>query len=188
MLAENPLISYKEDESTDSLLEKGVEMLRAFFASMKPEKVLAVDQEFSIPVSEGKALLSGFMDLLVESETGVTVVEFKTAARKWSQGDADSTLQATTYALAAQNLFPGREVSIRFDIITKAKQPAFQQLHTKRGNWDEIRLINLITATQDAVEKSVFFPIQGYRCAGCGFASRCQMWTYEPVEAEAARV
>ena len=72
--------------------------------------------------------------------------------------------------------------------MTLTKQPAFQSLATRRGQWEEIRVTSLIAAAQDAVDKAAFYPVRSFRCAGCAYGLQCQAWAYELVEAEEARV
>jgi len=77
MLAENPILSFKKGESVDSLLEKGVAMLKVFFEAVKPEKVVDVDIEFKIPIAlndHEDALLTGFMDLVVENGMAIVAI------------------------------------------------------------------------------------------------------------------
>lgn len=186
LLLGNPLVEFKDGESLDTMLEKGVDMLRVFLGEVQPERVVDVDLEFDVPVNDGASRLRGYIDLVVEDDEGLNLVEFKSAGRRWPQADADSSLQATLYTLAAQQIFPGQNINVRFDVITKAKAPRFQSLGTCRGIWAVNRASNLIAAAEDAVDKGVFHPVQSFRCAGCAYRAQCKTWSYQPITAVCA--
>jgi hypothetical protein len=57
------------------------------------------------------------------------VVDVKTAARSYSQLQADLSLQLSIYLWAASRLFenPVEYLAARFDVITKTKKPKLQR-------------------------------------------------------------
>jgi len=178
-----PPVSYAEGEDVDSLLALGVRMLDAFIAGMNStERVLSVAVPFSVPLvdQDGNALskpLIGEYDLIVEAEHGVTIVDWKTSARRWAQDKAHQELQPTAYLYAWKaNAHAAR---FRYDIVTKAKTktPAVQRIETIRHQDDFDRFVEKVKQVERVCRAEAFIPNdQGWACSGCPFSLSCQAW------------
>ena len=100
-------IHFKRGDDLDSLRETGRGLVEVYLEEAKTGKILAVEQPFQTSLVDprtGEELepkLVGFFDLIEEDEDGnVSVVEIKTAARKWSAGQVELDLQGSLYAEA----------------------------------------------------------------------------------------
>lgn len=126
--------------------------------------------------SEVKGLpvpLMGIIDLVTVD--GV-VSDLKTGAKKWNQGRADNSIQATMYdGLLTDNM--GKPRSIEFDIVIRnQKEP--QILTTTRTEDDWGKLVMRSQAMLRGVELGAFNPTHpdNWWCSEkwCGFWHRCQ--------------
>jgi hypothetical protein len=104
-----------------------------------------------------------------------TIVDFKTSKRKWAQGAADESLQATAYA-AAMGVGKTREfATIEFHVFTKTKTPGLQILETTRDVSDVMQFYNIAKQVWDAIEMGIFVPNPiGWHCS----ESYCPFWQH----------
>ncbi len=145
-------ICYGKSEDKDSLLEKAGQMLTVFCEQVKPGRVVAIEEEVRCQLAHEIPELLGYIDL-VEIETNeqgqdeLVLVDFKTAARKPDSPDYN---QLILYALAAHRTGLAQQynlpLSLRFDYITKTRNPEYLQFRFKPDHsqacllaWDEFR-------------------------------------------------
>lgn len=105
------------------------------------------------------------------------VADFKTAGKKKSQGEADSSVQLTVEA-AAFHIDTGRQAAeVRLDVLVKTKQPYRQVLATHRTIADFHALTNRINAMLAMIEKGIFPPTTpgAWWCSPrwCGYWATC---------------
>ena len=121
----------------------------------------------------------GTVDLLErDAERRLVVVDLKTAARKYSDLQAEQSLQLSIYSYAI-SLGPhaGEEdVQLRFDVLTKTRQPELCRYWTTRDRAANVRLYRLAAEVPKAIEAGVFHPIVGWQCKECPFRSKCWAW------------
>jgi RecB family exonuclease len=95
-------------------------------------QVVAVDSAFAVPLVDqatGAVLerdLVGTLDLVERQADGrLVVVDLKTAARKYSDLQVDASLQLSiySYATAMNGLADEQDLRLRFDVLTKTRQP-----------------------------------------------------------------
>ena len=121
------------------------------------------------------------------------VVDFKTAARKPPQKDADESIQLTIYA-AAYRIDTGEDAAeVRLDAVTKTKKPARHILTSTRSEADYRALLsrtNAMLATiaafrKEGVEPWPAAPVGAWWCGTkfCGFARSCPHFNSERREA-----
>ena len=108
-LKEDNDIRYGDGQDSESCMAQGQAIVGVFHANSDPEEeVLRVSEAMAVPLidSTGQVLadpLIGELDLLVRDGGGrLVIVDWKTAARKWLKGKADSEIQPTAllYAFA----------------------------------------------------------------------------------------
>ena len=125
-------VRFGERDTMASLLALGKEMLGVLFTNVDPAtEVVAVEQPFKVPLIDpetGEVLerdLVGALDLLQRDAKGLVVVDLKTAARRYSDVHVEASLQLTIYSYATAMLgFADQEdLRLRFDVLTKTKQP-----------------------------------------------------------------
>jgi len=181
-LQEDKDIRYGAGQDAESCLVQGQSIIGVFHANTDPEEeVLSVSEALAVPLinSAGEVLedpLIGELDVLVRDRDGSKViVDWKTAARKWPKGKADSEIQPTAmiYAYLQQH---GECPSFRYDIGIKTKTPGFQQESTTRSADDFDRMIWLIQSIEKAIKADAFLPQKGFMCPSCQYAGACARW------------
>ena len=125
-------LTYKSDESFDSCLEKGIDILKVAYENWSDDyAVKSVAESFSVEVPGLSKPLIGEFDLIVTDDGDEAVCDWKTASSKWPAGKADRDLQATAFCYAYQKVHDKNPL-FRFDVYTKAKQPTLNQYYTVR--------------------------------------------------------
>jgi hypothetical protein len=106
------------------------------------------------------------------------VVDLKTAARKYTDLQVEASLQLSIYSYAATMLgFADQDdVRLRFDVLTKARQPELEPYWTARDRAANVRLFRLASEVLGAIEARVFHPVVGWQCKDCPYRSRCWAW------------
>ena len=174
-------LQYRDGESSASLADLGICLLETYLKQPPAENIVGVEMSLLVPLttSKGKILekpLVALIDLLSREEAELQVTDFKTSGRKLSQGETDSSLQATFYALAVQERFD-EQASIGYTVFVKTKTPKIQQLATARNESDFQRLGDLFGAVGCAIEAEAFYPIESaFNCSGCAYYKPCRQW------------
>ena len=183
-------IQYGARDDHESLADKGREMIKCFVDHIDPkERVVEVSQAFAVPVysPDGAVVelpIIGEFDLVVERDGKPIIVDWKTAAKKWSTGQADKSFQATVYSYAWNQMY-GSRPEVRFDVVTKTKTPGFDQQSTKRTEDDEQRMALMISKAQQIIKHELYYPSEtGFYCGGCPHAQACKVWHQECPSAE----
>jgi RecB family exonuclease len=191
ILGKDPLLKFGKRDWAD-LLNLGLDMLHVFLENMTVEKVVFVDHEFTVPlITPGGEILerplTGIFDLVVESDDGLTVVDFKTGSKKYTTVEVAENLQATAYCYGVHHSFEGfGKVSFRFDLLTKTKKPAFVSYPTERTERDFTRLVSLFQEAEKEIDNGVFLPRPSWRCRSCSHQGACADWT--PSERESGQI
>lgn len=181
--AANELVRYTAKENEEDLRQTGEKILKLFREKAQPRRILGVEMPFTVDlvhpdtgeISDVK--LIGYLDLVEEDDDGhPIVVETKTAAKKYSDRQGNSQLNGFTYAYALKQMgLVSAEDSLlfRYDILTKTKTPAFQQIFFVRDSSDDHRFLRQIHEVLHAIENEVFFANYGWWCDGCPFQTAC---------------
>ena len=178
-------VRFGEGETIDTIIAQGQRMLAAYLASLDPEEEIeAVSMPFSVPLMDtsGRLLdkpLIGEFDLVVRKGGIRTVVDWKTSARRWPKGKAESDLQATCYLWSEQqSRHTGSK--FRFDVVTKTKLPACERHPATRDDEDFVRLGELVRVLERIVANECFHPQEGgWQCVNCPYAMACKVWHRE---------
>ena len=179
-------IRFGEKDTKDSLLDLARRMLDVFCAKQEPgAEVVAVEQPFDVPLIDqetGEVLdraLVGTLDLIERDGDGrIVVVDLKTSARKYTDLQVEASLQLSvySYATAMNGLADQEDLRLRFDVLTKTKQPELHRYWTQRDRAANLRLFHLTAEILHAIEAGVFVPNPGWQCKECPFKSRCWAW------------
>ncbi len=179
-------IRFKAGESLDVLRQVGRDVVELYCRQAKPKQILAVEQPFRarlIDPESGQELdprLVGVFDLVEADEHGrVSVVEVKTAARRWSDGQVKSDLQGSLYAEAvvqAGLVGDGQEVGIRYDVLVKSKSPVLDPKQAVRGERQRQTAVRIAVHALQAIEAGAFYRNPGWQCATCQFRDHCGIW------------
>jgi hypothetical protein len=112
--------------------------------------------------------LVGTVDLVLRHGHRRTVVELKTAARKWSDDQLAIDLQVTGYEFAARQVGLG-DVGLQLQVVTKTRAPVVQVADVERGAQDEDDFLRTAVGVLRAVDAGVAYPVRGWACRGCQY-------------------
>jgi putative RecB family exonuclease len=179
-------IRFGEKDTKESLLDLATRMLDVLYRSREPgTEIIAVEQPFDVPLVDqetGELLdrnLVGSLDLVERDAEGrLVVVDLKTSARKYTDLQVEASLQLSvySYATAMNGLGDQEDIRLRFDVLTKTKQPELHRYWTQRDRAANVRLFHLAAEVLHAIEMGVFVPNPGWQCKDCPFQTRCWAW------------
>lgn len=110
------------------------------------------------------------------TETGYCVHDFKTSSRTYTNLEADVSIQATCYVVAAEQTY-GSVASFRYSVLVKTKKAKVQHVDTSRSPEDQGRLGDLIQTLDRAIELGVYYPVESpLNCSGCSYRRQCRDW------------
>ena len=168
-------LHYKANETFDSLLNTGFDMLTAVLENWQDDfAVKSVAESFSVTVPGLLCPLIGEFDCVVSDGSETTIVDWKTASSKWASGKAGRDLQASAFCYAYKQVH-GKVPVFRFDVITKAKQPSVNSHYTLRTQDELDRFEFTAGRIEKAVNAELFYPNENnINCAECSYADRCK--------------
>lgn len=178
----------------DVLRQTAGRMLEAFLAHAVANvgEVIAVEEEFLVPMAPGLPSLKGRIDLIEiradeAGEKQVHVVDFKTAAKRMGADEIDRD-QADLYALAVRQTGLLDELrlplALRFDIVTKTQSPTVTPITLLPDARNEQRVIVKAREIWKCMTAGVCYPSAGWACAGCGYKTLCGKWPDIPHDGE----
>ena len=179
-------IVFKRDEN----IEDQIATAKRMFEVVNKEwidywNIQSVAEPFRIEMPGLSKPIIGELDMVITEKTPFdgendkgydTIVDFKTAARMWSEDRPSKDLQATVFSYAFEKVHQ-RRPSFRFDVVTKTKTPAVRHLYTSRDDDHYLRLEKLFTTADKGIQAGVFLPNESsFACSDCPFADRCSSW------------
>ncbi len=169
-----------------SYFEQGVDIVRRHYEKhAEPEegrRTAATEQFFNVPF-DGKHTLTGRIDRVdVVSGGGLEIIDYKTGRRMPSQPEVEKNAQLAIYRMAANHLYPEREVTtvllyLFHDFEMRTTQTE-EFLAEKR---EDIRDVIV------GIELGDFDPKPGSLCDWCAYRSHCPLFR-KPVTPEGAEV
>ena len=180
-------IVFKRDEN----IEDQIATAKRMFEVMNKEwidywNIQSVAEPFKVEIPGLSKPLIGELDMVISEQTPFddengkgsdTIVDFKTAARMWSDDRAEKDLQATVFSYAFEKVHQRRPTSFRFDVVTKAKTPTVRHFFTSRDDNHYQRLEKLFTTADRGIQAGVFLPNESsFACSDCPYADRCSGW------------
>ncbi len=175
----NETIQYRDGDNREDSIAQGVHLLELYFKEPPPEGIVAVEQRILVPLynSQGEYLetpLVAITDLITETNEDLTVKEFKTSGRAYSDSEVESSLQPTCYVHAVRETL-GRDANVEYTVLVKTKTPKIQRLKTSRYAEDCGRLGDLVQTIQRAVDLGIFYPIENpMNCSTCPYRQPCR--------------
>ena len=167
-------ISYRSGENQPDLLAQGIGLLEMYLKEPPPQNIIGIEHEIIAPMhnSRGEYLetpLLAIADLITEDNEELTVREFKTSGRAYSEMEADTSLQPTCYVNAAQESF-GHPATVEYTVLIKTKIPKVQRLTAVRTDEDLGRLGDIVETIERAIRAEVFYPVETpLNCSTCPF-------------------
>ena len=175
----NETIQYRDGDTREDSIAQGVHLLELYFKEPPPEGIVAVEQRILVPLynSQGEYLetpLVAITDLITETNEDLTVKEFKTSGRAYSDSEVESSLQPTCYVHAVRQTL-GRDANVEYTVLVKTKTPKIQRLKTSRYVEDCGRLGDLVQTIQRAVDLGIFYPVESpMNCSTCPYRQPCR--------------
>ena len=90
--------------------------------------------------------------------------------------EASLQLSVYSYATTMAGFADQEDLRLRFDVLTKTKEPELHRYWTTRDRAANRRLFRLVAEVLAAIEAGVFHPIVGWGCKDCPFRSKCWAW------------
>ena len=172
-------VLFDEDLGAADVIDLGMKMLDVFVAKVVlPAEVLGVEVPFSMDLGHpitGEILpipVVGAIDALVVEDGSVTVLELKTAKRRWASDQLEFDLQMSGYKMAARTLGHG-EVELKLLVTTKTKVPDVQLEQLVRHRRDEREFAEVAFGVHRAINAGADHPLRGWQCRGCPYADAC---------------
>ena len=174
-------VDFESSEEPEALLRQGLQMLETYLPSWQGITIISHAEAFSIDIADESGCsmskqVIGEYDLIIEKDDKPVIVDFKTASKRWSESKPDKDLQATLYCFSYHKNY-GIIPAFRFDVVTKAKTPAVQQLETSRCEDDFKRMSKLYLSIDKAILAGSFIPNESsFFCGSCEYAKACSEW------------
>ncbi|MEA1933963.1 MAG: PD-(D/E)XK nuclease family protein [Thermodesulfobacteriota bacterium] len=172
-------ISMKKNKTLESAKGQGIELLKLFHTEIRPQKIVAVEFPFSVPIPDinnGGNLpfqLVGYFDLVESDKEGTYIIgELKTSGQKFNSLRLKYDLQPTAYSYAMSKMKQATCL-VRYDVLVKTKKPAFEQYFVSRTAAEHERLIHLINNVLSAIEHRLFYRNMGWQCQDCQYKNVC---------------
>lgn len=179
---EDQNIRFDGEITADTCSVQGADLVAAYLKASDPEEqVVTVSEAFAVPLidAQGNVLekpLVGELDCRVSKNGCMTIVDWKTSARRWPKDQANKSLQPTVYLYGFKQLY-NQEVPMRFDVVVKNKTPVCEQHVTTRTPDQFHRMVELFKAVENMVKAEHWLPNeQGFYCAGCPHQEACKAW------------
>ncbi len=181
-IEEDTDIKYDDETDAETSAKLGRDMVACAVSNFDlDEEVVMVNEAFCVPLRDASGVtlerpLIGEFDCVVRKAGLDTIVDWKTAAKRWPKSKATKDWQPTAF-LMAHSLKRGTIPGFRFDVVTKTKTPGFESHPTVRSENDFARLVHLVKLAESMIEAGHFAPNeQGFYCGGCPHQEACKNW------------
>jgi putative RecB family exonuclease len=165
-------------KTADEVMEEGRGLVRAYLDRFNDLPVAFVEQPFRVSIEDPETGLSlprafkGYFDLVLEDGT---VVEMKSAARKWNPFDLVRHLQIGAY-VAAKCELDGGPVTVDVHVVTKTRTPQVDVHQVTRGEPDNRWWFQAAMDIERAILAGHFPPSPGPTCYECEYQRHCETW------------
>lgn len=168
-----------KNKGPNEVIEEGKGLVRAYLERFHDLPVAFVEQPFRVSIEHSETghslprAFKGYFDLVLADGT---VVEMKSAARKWSDFDLVRHLQVGAYVGAKCDL-DGGPVTVDVHVVTKTRTPQVDVHRVIRGEPDNLWWFHAALDIERAILAGHFPPSPGPTCHECEYQRRCEMWT-----------
>lgn len=151
-------IRFGERETEASLRALGERILRVFQRSefaVPQGKIVGIEEEIAADVVAGAPRLLARLDLLIESDSELRIIDFKTARSRWSEDDAQkSSTQLLLYGEAVRDVFPDIPLRLQFAVMTKTKEPTIEVHDIPSGGHETRRAVGIAQQVWKSIQAS----------------------------------
>ena len=165
---------FEDEYQEQAYKQAGLEQLRAFVEKQGSSETLPLGMESYFSLDLGEVLLEGRIDQInplvsraPADEDAVELIDYKTG-RPRSQKDADSSLQLSVYALAAQEEMKLKPRRLTFYCLSNN-----QPVHTVRTEQDLKAVKAEILTVAERIRQSHFPAAPGFVCKFCDYRPIC---------------
>ena len=164
-----------EGEDQGKQKDLGAKMLRVFQEKAAPKiQPISVQESFRIETDAGFCL-GGTLDLIDENKI---IRDTKTSKAEYSEDAVSDSLQATMYDFAYEAKNGVAPAGFAFDVVTKHKEPRYQQVSGKVTNGQRERMFEAINIMHSQINRGEFqFAPEGYWACSkswCGYWDKCK--------------
>ena len=109
----------------------------------------------------------------------LVITDFKTSRSRWNQEHVeDAAEQLILYASLVQDLSPGKDIGLRFIVVTKTKEPVVEQHSLDLDPQRAERTKHVAERVWSAIETGNYYPAPSpMSCGGCPFREPCRQWS-----------
>src|SRR5208283_4662614 len=171
-------IRFFHNDGVETLTTKAKGMLDVFHESFDPAvQIIAIEEPFEVNLGKRIPPLVGWIDAVeAEPDGKVSVIDLKTASKRYSDNTVHSNVQLTCYSLGAKVLGFNGETRFRLDVLLKTQNPELIRYETTRTDADRDRFLKLVKSVWQGIKKEIFFPKADWQCGQCPFAGPCSQW------------
>ena len=173
-------------EADQRLQDQAVSLIAAYVEQLPSEEPppLAVEATLEAPLVDpftGEDLgisLLGITDLVLPTEKGAVIVDFKTAAKAAAPLELAHEVQLGCYAFLYRQLTGSREAGLQIRTLVKTKTPQLLTTDfTPRTDWHLRRLFGVLQEYVDmlhGLDVDRFRCRPGWTCGMCDYQDHCQ--------------
>jgi len=177
-------MKFESAEEDQSLQRQAAALVAAYLAHVpSDEKPLAVEAAVEMPLIDpttGENLglpLLGVMDLVLDTEEGASIVDYKTTSRSSEPLEVFHEIQLSSYAYLFRHVSDRRESGLEIRSVIKTKTPKIEiHGYPARNDTHFRRLFAVIREYLDALDAGRFNFRPAHHCGTCDFQTHCRCW------------
>ena len=182
---EQEQVEFKTPDDSDKLLDKCQNLVSCYLENFggSGETVVGVESAMDATLVDpltGDRLglpMVGIVDLLIETNDGPLLVDFKTAARGGHPIEQQHEIQLACYAALFRELSGSVEAGLEIRSLVKTRQPRVQtHRYQRRTDQHFARLFAVIREYLEALRQGVFNFRPGFNCTFCDLREPCTNW------------
>jgi putative RecB family exonuclease len=183
-LVDKEEMMFDSPESEGAMRQQVANLVKAYLDTVpKDEKPLAVEVAAEAPLVDpftGEDLglpMLGVLDLVLESDGGPIITDFKTAARSSEPMEITHEIQLSCYAYLFRQASRWPESRLEIRSLIKSKSPKIE-FHSYPARTDAHfrRLFAVLREYLDALDAGRFNYRPGFGCGFCDFREQCRAW------------
>jgi hypothetical protein len=184
-LVDEEKMDFDSPDDEQAMRQQVANLVRVYLDNVpKDEKPLAVEVAAEAPLVDpdtGEDLglpLVGVIDLVLDSEAGPLIADFKTAARSSEPMEISNEIQLSSYAWLHRQITGQQEGGLEIRSLIKTKTPKVEfHPYPARTEVHFRRLFAVVREYLDALDAGRFNYRPGFGCGMCDFrAGPCRAW------------
>jgi hypothetical protein len=179
-------MSFETTDQEAALKQQVANLVRAYLEQVPPDEPRPAAVEANLEANlvdpfTGEDLgipLLGFVDLILGTDDGPVIIDFKTSARSAPPFEITHEIQLSAYAWLYRQVTGSHESELQIRSLIKTKQPKIEtHRYPARTDAHFRRLFAVLREYLDALHAGRFNYRPGWGCGMCDFrSSRCSTW------------